>query len=146
MRMKKTGMRKTGMNKTNAAKMAPAMAACQGLGLCIVMTLAICTVSAALIVKGVLPQQSDGIAGSIAAAVSAFGGAYLTAKQAKAQKLVCSLVMCAVYALVLLVGNLLFVEGSPGGALRVALPVLAAGVLAALAGSRKRTKRPVRKK
>ena len=139
-------MKKTGVKKQSTGKAAPAIATLKGLGVCAGLTFALCALCAMLIVNGVLPQGLDKTAGSIAATVAAFGGAMLTTKQAKQQKLLCALGMSVAYALVLLLGNLLFIEGSPAGALRIALPVLIAGILAALTGSRTRAKKPVRRK
>ena len=139
-------MKKTGVKKSGAGKAAPTMAALKGLGVCAGLTLALCALCAMLIVNGVLPQGLNKTAGSIAATIAAFGGAMLTTRQAKQQKLLCALGMSMAYALVLLLGNLLFIEGSPAGALRIALPVLIAGILAALTGSRTRAKSPARRK
>ena len=89
--------------------------------------------------------KGDG-AGSVSAAIASFGGALLTTKQAKSKKMICALGMSLAYALMLLLGNLLFVESSPAGALRVVLPVGVAGILALLIGNRKQTKHSTRRK
>lgn len=139
-------MSKKRMKKAAAAKPSPVMAACRGLGLSALAAALLCALFAALIVKGVLPQTSDALAGSIAAAAAAFAGALLAAKQARSQKLLSALGVCAVFALALLLGNLLFIEGAPDGALRIALPVVLAGTLAGIMGSRKRAHRAGRRK
>ncbi len=139
-------MKKKSRKKAASGKPAPAIAACRGLGLCAAVTALLCALFAALIVKGVLPQQAEGIAGSIAAALAAFAGALLAAKQARTQKLLSALGMCAVFALILLMGNLLFVRAAPTGALWIAPPVILAGGLAGILGSRKGARRPVHRK
>ena len=139
--MKKTGGKNTGTGKTT-----PVTAALKGLGVCAFLTILMCALSAMLIVKGILPQGLDAAAGSVSAAIASFGGALLTTKQAKNKKMICALGMSLAYALMLLLGNLLFVESSPAGALRVVLPVGVAGILALLIGNRKQTKHSTRRK
>ena len=139
-------MKKTGGKKTGAGKTTPVTAALMGLGVCALFTILMCALSAMLIVKGILPQELDAAAGSIAAAIASFSGALLTTKQAKNKKMICTLGMSLTYALMLLLGNLLFIEASPAGALRIVLPVAVAGVLALLIGNRKQPKHSSRRK
>lgn len=139
-------MKKTGGKKTGAGKTTPVTAALKGLGVCALLTILMCALSAMLIVKGILPQELDAAAGSIAAAIASFSGALLTTKQAKNKKMICTLGMSLTYALMLLLGNLLFIEASPAGALRIVLPVAVAGVLALLIGNRKQPKHSSRRK
>ena len=139
-------MKKTGGKKTGAGKTTPVTAALKGLGVCALLTILMCALSAMLIVKGILPQELDAAAGSIAAAIASFSGALLTTKQAKNKKMICTLGMSLTYALMLLLGNLLFIEASPAGALRIVLPVAVAGILALLIGNRKQTKHSTRRK
>ena len=139
-------MKKTGGKKTGGGKTTPVTAALKGLGVCALLTILMCALSAMLIVKGILPQELDAAAGSIAAAIASFSGALLTTKQAKNKKMICTLGMSLTYALMLLLGNLLFIEASPAGALRIVLPVAVAGVLALLIGNRKQPKHSSRRK
>ncbi len=139
-------MKRTGVKRVGIAKSAPTASVCKGLGLSLALTAALCALCALLVIKGVLPQTALSIAAGVTAAVAAFGGAHLTARQAGKQKLLCALGACAAYLLVLLLGNLLFVEGSPDGALTVAIPALLAGVIAAVLGCGQRAKRHVRRK
>lgn len=139
-------MKKTGIKKSGASARTPVTAGLRGLLCSLVVTVLSCALFALLILKGIVPLELSASVSSVAAALAAFCGAYLAARQAKGQKLLCALAMCGAYALILLMGNLLFVTEAPTGALRIVLPVLAAGALSALLGNRGRSRRPAHRK
>ena len=95
-------------------------------------------IAAMLVLNGVLPVKSIPAAAAVLAAVGAFCGALLTAKQLPGKKLLRAGLCCAGYVCLLLVGNLAFVETPPVGFAVIALPCAGAAFVAALLASRKK--------
>ena len=91
-----------------------------------------------LVLNGVLPVKSIPAAAAVLAAVGAFCGALLTAKQLPGKKLLGAGLCCAGYVCLLLIGNLAFVETPPVGFAVIALPCAGAAFVAALLASRKK--------
>lgn len=95
-------------------------------------------IAAMLVLNGMLPVKSIPAAAAVLAAVGAFCGALLTAKQLPGKKLLGAGLCCAGYVCLLLIGNLAFVETPPVGFALIALPCAGAAFVAALLASRKK--------
>lgn len=95
-------------------------------------------IAAMLVLNGVLPVKSIPAAAAVLAAVGAFSGALLTAKQLPGKKLLGAGLCCAGYVCLLLIGNLAFVETPPVRFAVIALPCAGAAFAAALLASRKK--------
>ena len=104
----------------------------------LMVLLLLSAIAAMLVLNGVLPVKSIPAAAAVLAAVGAFCGALLTAKQLPGKKLLGSGLCCAGYVFLLLVGNLAFVETPPVGFVVIALPCAGAAFVAALLASRKK--------
>ena len=95
-------------------------------------------IAAMLVLNGVLPVKSIPAAAAVLAAVGAFCGALLMAKQLPGKKLLGAGLCCTGYVCLLLIGNLAFVETPPVGFAVIALPCAGAAFVAALLASRKK--------
>ena len=104
----------------------------------LVVLLLLSAIAAMLVLNGVLPVKSIPVAAAVLAAVGAFCGALLTAKQLPGKKLLGAGLCCAGYVCLLLIGNLAFVETPPVGFAVIALPCAGAAFVAALLASRKK--------
>ena len=104
----------------------------------LVVLLLLSAIAAMLVLNGVLPVKSIPAAAAVLAAVGAFCGALLTAKQLPGKKLLGAGLCCAGYVCLLLIGNLAFVETPPVGFAVIALPCAGAAFVAALLASRKK--------
>ena len=103
----------------------------------LVVLLLLSAIAAMLVLNGVPPVKSIPAA-AVLAAVGAFCGALLTAKQLPGKKLLGAGLCCAGYVCLLLIGNLAFVETPPVGFAVIALPCAGAAFVAALLASRKK--------
>ena len=104
----------------------------------LVVLLLLSAIAAMLVLNGVLPVKSIPAAAAVLAAVGAFCGALLTAKQLPGKKLLGAGLCCAGYVCLLLIGNLALVETPPVGFAVIALPCAGASFVAALLASRKK--------
>lgn len=104
-------------------------------------TLALAALTARLILSGKLQENSLPFAAGIIAGLVSFLGALIAAMRSGQRKLLCGLGAAGGYALLLLLGNLLFFGVHYGNALPVLLPLTGAGLLGALLGAGHRKKR-----
>ena len=105
-----------------------AMGSAADLGFLLVLT----AIASALVLSGVIGQESIPTASLCANALAAFAGSLIAARGFSQRRLLSTLACTAGYLLVLLLGNLLFVSAPPDGVLWVAAPALAASTLACL--------------
>ena len=107
-----------------------------GLGIAFGVTLLLMAAASALVLAGVLKPGGIGAAASVCAAAGSFAGALYAAKRRDTQKLVTGMVLGGVFDLLLLFGNLLFVDTPPVGFAAICLPTLGAALIACVLSSR----------
>ena len=105
-----------------------------GVGLAAAITLA--ALFAALVLGGIVQQRQIEGAAVFAAGIGALAGAFYAVKMAEQKKLAAAALGAAVYAFVLLMGNLLFVD-TPVGIGRIGCACLGAAALASLIAARR---------
>lgn len=106
-----------------------------GVGLAAAITLA--ALFAALVLGGIVQQRQIEGAAVFAAGIGALAGAFYAVKMAEQKKLAAAALGAAVYAFVLLMGNLLFVDTPPVGIGRIGCACLSAAALASLIAARR---------
>ena len=119
------------MARKKGARSVPAQLAigsAAALGFLLVLT----AIASALVLSGVIGQESIPTASLCANALAALAGSLIAARGFSQRRLLSTLACTAGYLLVLLLGNLLFVSAPPDGVLWVAAPALAASTLACL--------------
>ena len=124
------------MGKKKAVRSAPvqiAIGSAADLG----FMLALMAIMSALVLGGAIGQGSVQTAGLCANALAVFLGSLIAAKGFSQKRLPMTLASAGGYLLLLLLGNLLFVDAAPTGALAVVLPSAGAAFLAAMLASRK---------
>lgn len=92
---------------------------------------------AALVLGGIVQQRQIEGAAVFAAGIGALAGAFYAVKMAEQKKLAAAALGAAVYAFVLLMGNLLFVDTPPVGIGRIGCVCLGAAALASLIAARR---------
>lgn len=92
---------------------------------------------AALVLGGIVQQRQIEGAAVFAAGIGALAGAFYAVKMAEQKKLAAAALGAAVYAFVLLMGNLLFVDTPPVGIGRIGYACLGAAALASLIAARR---------
>lgn len=92
---------------------------------------------AALVLGGIVQQRQIEGAAVFAAGIGALAGAFYAVKTAEQKKLAAAALGAAVYAFVLLMGNLLFVDTPPVGIGRIGCACLGAAALASLIAVRR---------
>lgn len=108
----------------------------RGLGIAFGVTLLLMAAASSLVLAGVLKPGGIAAAASVCAAAGAFAGALYTAKRRGTQKLVTGMALCGGFDLLLLFGNLLFVDMPPVGFAAICLPTLGAALIASVLASR----------
>lgn len=106
-----------------------------GVSLAAAITLA--ALIAALVLGGIVQQRQIEGAAVFAAGIGALAGAFYAVKTAEQKKLTAAALGAAVYAFVLLMGNLLFVDTPPVGIGRIGCACLGAAALASLIAARR---------
>ncbi len=126
-------MRKKSERKANTMWQTALCAA--GVSLAAAITLA--ALIAALVLGGIVQQRQIEGAAVFAAGIGALAGAFYAVKMAEQKKLAAAALGAAVYAFVLLMGNLLFVDAPPVGIGRIGCVCLGAAALASLIAARR---------
>ena len=103
----------------------------------ILCMLVLTAIASWLVLGGAIGQGRIRTAALAANALAVFLGSLFAAHRFAQRKLLFTLASAGGYLLLLLLGNLAFVKGTPDGLLWVMLPALGAATLAALLASRK---------
>lgn len=107
----------------------PVWAITIGAGMCILATILLSIVSAMLISNENLPQDATKTISVIALILSAFLGCTIAMYLAGRMPAVVSAITCGVYFLILICGNILFMDGEFGGVGEGILSILSGGTL-----------------
>lgn len=107
----------------------PVWAITVGAGICILSTILLSIVSALLISNENLPQEATKTISVITQILSAFLGCTVAMYLAGRMPAVVSAITCGVYFLILMCGNILFMNGEFGGVGEGILSIICGGVL-----------------
>ena len=99
--------------------------------------LALVALGAALVRGGVVGQGSIGTLALVCSAAAVFLGSLIIAARSRQKCLAAAMTACSGYLLVLLMGNLLFVDTPPVGIGRIGCACLGAAALASLIAARR---------